>query len=336
MLFLTGVQGQGNGNCTYEECSQLLSSLREATPLSTEYCTKHNETFDCVNNNLQLCGSLNADIGYTIVVEWSTLPECSDNITVTTSAQVPTPTPGIDCTYTKCADLFHALSLNDSSSYCPQLGGVYNCLNATRNSCPNGAYVHNHDSIKMELDDLHSSSCTCSRCDHIYDALAALSPNETEYCLLHEEVNNCVQRIISICSSDDNLFWHGLSISLQLEQLANCSYTNNVTTPPSSSCLNGIVDEHVYVELNDNLPSFIDNSKLSTNCAAKHKENFYYCSLYSNSHLRAFNSNDLYTCSLPGLWALFNHPSLTVTVLNAVPDVNGPYTVVDEVSAFGF
>ena len=332
MLFLTGVEGQGN--CTYAECFELLSILHTLPPHTPEYCAKHNETLHCVNEDLQQCGELNSDIALAILADlFSDGPTCVVEPTTTTETPMPTPTDSsIDCSYTLCNNLFHALNSNDSS-YCRRRAEAYDCLNTTLNSCPNGGNILNHDNVKMELDSLPSSSCVCVRCDDLYNALAALSPTDSNYCELHKEVDDCTQKIFDLCNSDDTLFWHAFTISSQLGQLPDC----NNTQPPSSckeqSCLNGAYDCYPQMELNDGLPSFIDKS---TNCAAKHEDNFYYCGIYSYSHLRAFDSNHLYTCSSPGLWALFSHPALKVTAQNSVPNMNGPYTVVDEVSWVGF
>ena len=328
MLFLTGVEGQDD--CTYEECSRLLDSLDTLAPHTTEYCIRHNLTLHCVNEDLQRCGETNSDVALKIISALYSRP--CEEVTISTETPTPTPIPTVDCTYTQCNDLFHALNSTDTS-YCKQRAEVYNCLNTTLNSCPNGGSILNHDAIEMELDNLPSSSCTCVRCDDLYNALTLLSPSDSSYCELHKEVDNCVQRIYNLCNNDEVLFWHAVSISSHLGLLPNCS----TTQPPSSCrerlCLNGVYDCHPRMELDDGLPSFTDKS---TNCAAKFEENFYYCGVYSYSHLRAFNSNHLYTCSSPGLWALFSHPSLKVTAQNSVPNMNGPYTVVDEVSIFGF
>lgn len=330
-MFLTGVEGQDS--CTYAECFQLLNSLNGLTPHTTEYCSRYNQTEHCVNEEFQQCGELNSGIAGAILgMLYSNGPTCVVEPTTTTETPTPT-TSSTDCTYTHCNDLFHALNSNDSS-YCERRAGVYDCLNTTLNSCPNGGSILNHDAIKMELDNLPSSSCICVRCDDLFNALTALSPSDSNYCEVHKEVNDCIQKIIDLCSNNDTLFWHALTISSHLSLLPNC---NDNSTQPSScrerSCLNGVYDCHPQMELNDGLPSFIDRR---TNCAAKPEDNFYYCSIYSYSHLRAFNSNHLYTCSSPGLWALFSHPALKVTALNSVPNMSGPYTVVDEVSSVGF
>ena len=328
MFFLTGVEGQANDSCTYELCSQLLASLNQTIPLSSEYCVIHDMIFHCVSDAAVQCGEVNSDIINEIFFEWSLKPMCSANATA------PTPTPtvatDVDCTYTKCTDLFHAVNPNDTN-YCTQLEEVYNCLGTTRNSCPDGAYLLNHDGTKENLDEVWLSWCTCRHCDDAYDALILLTPSNTQYCERYADVNNCVQNIFSKCSTDDELFWHAINIGALLEIMPKCNNTANTTIPPQPPCLNGTAVEHVW--LNDDLPDFIDESKISTNCvASSHKEGFYYCSIYSNSHFRAFNSDDLNTCSLPGLWALVDHPSFTVTVLNTVLGTSGPYTLVDEVS----
>ena len=330
MLFLTGVECQDN--CTYEQCSQLLNSLADLTTLSTEYCIRHNQTLDCVNRDLLRCGNVNSETAFTIFTELLQRPSC-DSDQPTTSTETPTPTSGsVDCSYTDCNDLFHALNPNDTS-YCTKRAEVYNCLNTTLHLCPNGGNILNHDSIRMVLDELPSSLCTCVRCSDLFDALTALSPSDDGYCELHDEVAKCAQRILNLCRNDDSLFWHAVGISSRLGLLPNCSVTTLPPTCQEPTCINGDHDCHPLMELNDGLPNFID---ANTNCATERfEENFYYCGVYSYSHLRAFNSNYLHTCSSPGLWALFSHPSLKVTALNSVR-MDGPYTVVDEVSTFGF
>ena len=332
MLFLTGVEGQDN--CTYAECLELLDSLNALTPHTTEYCTRHNQTVHCVNEDLQQCGNINSDTAFAISSElFSNGLTCE--VRAMTTTETPTPTASsIDCSYTLCTDLFHALNSNDSA-YCERRAEVYDCLNTTLNSCPNGGHILNHDSVKMELDNLPSLSCMCVRCDDLYNELAAaVSPRASNYCKLHEEVDDCTQKIFDLCESNEALFWHAFTISNLLTLLPNCSDTSQPSSCKENSCLNGVYDCYPQMELNDGLPSFVDKS---TNCAVKPEDNFYYyCGIYSYSHLRAFNSDSLYTCSSPGLWALFNHSALKVTTQNSVPNMNGPYTVVDEVSAVGF
>ena len=332
MFFLTGVEGQEN--CTYKECSQLLNNLQTLTQFSIEYCNKHNQTYTCVGAELNQCGINNSEIAFAIIQAWTSLPECDEvNPTSTvTPTVIVTPTPGIDCSFTECNNLFHALNINDTS-YCYQRMGVYNCLNSTLNACPNGNIL-NHDVIKEELDNLPSSSCRCVRCDDVYNALVARTPTDDDYCELHKQVDECTRRIIVSCNTNEALFWHAVLISNYLEELPDC----NSTQPPPSCvlqpvCLNGVYNCKPFIELNNDLPNFTDKN---SNCDVLSEQNFYYCGVYSYSHLRAFNSDYVYTCSSPGLWALFNHPSLKITALNSVPNLSGPYTVVDEVSVSGF
>lgn len=327
MLSLTGVEGEGNDNCTYVECRQLLASLNEATPLSIDYCVKYNLTYDCVNDRSEQCGQVNIDTYYELRAHLAIQPECTSNVTDTTS----TPTPE-DCTYTECLNLFHALNTADTS-YCAHLEGVYDCLNTTSSRCPHNGI---HDTIKTELDNLQVN-CTCPPCNDMFDVLKAFTPGSDNYCELYVEVDSCIINFFSVCG---HRFSEIYSISSQFGRLPKCNIT---TDPPpvvnkTFSCLSEYANQHVHVELNDDLPSFTDNGQLSAECATKHMGDFYYCSMYSHSHLRSFNSNEVFTCSLPGLWAMFNHPSLRVTVLNVVTDVamDGPYMLVDEVSVFGF
>ena len=121
-----------------------------------------------------------------------------------TPTVIVTPTPGIDCSFTECNNLFHALNINDTS-YCYQRMGVYNCLNSTLNACPNGNIL-NHDVIKEELDNLPSSSCRCVRCDDVYNALVARTPTDDDYCELHKQVDECTRRIIVSCNTNEALF----------------------------------------------------------------------------------------------------------------------------------
>ena len=327
MLFLTGVDGESNDNCTYVECAQLLTSLNEATPLSTDYCMKYSLTADCISINLAQCGGLNEDIGIALATELGLKPGCTGNVT--------TPTP-VDCTYAECATLFNGLNTT-GTSYCTKLKGVYNCLNRTSSMCPrDDINALTHDAIKMGLDSLQPN-CTCPPCQDAYNATIAVTPDDANYCELHAEVDRCIKKVIRVCSHDDGLFWETYFLSLKFGELPTCNKTTGpVPNGVDTGCLNGTANEHVHVELNDDLPHFIDNSKLNPECATNYIGSFYYCGMYSYSHLRSFNSNQVSTCSLPGLWAMFNHPSLRVTVLNAVTNMHGPYTVVDEVSVLGF
>ena len=327
MLFLTGVDGESNDNCTYVECAQLLTSLNETTPLSTEYCMKYSLTVDCISISLAQCGQLNEDIGLELGTQLGLKPVCTGNVT--------TPTP-VDCTYTECAILFSGLNTT-GTYYCTKLERVYNCLNRTSSVCPrDDINALTHDAIKMGLDSLQSN-CTCSSCQGAYNAIIAVTPDDANYCELHAEVHRCIRKVLDLCSNDNGLFWETLILSVNFDELPTCNKTTgSIPKGVDTKCLNGTANEHVYVELNDDLPRFIDNSKLNPECATNHTSSFYYCGMYSYSHLRSFNSNQISTCSLPGLWAMFNHPSLRVTVLNAVTDMHGPYTVVDEVSVLGF
>ena len=331
MLFQTGVDGEGSNDCTYAECSQLLASLNVTAP---DYCVKYDLTEKCVNDHVQQCGEVNADTVFGILIELSLLPECTGNVTDdTTSTPVPTPAP-VDCTYTECSNLFHALNTTGTASaYCAHLEGVYDCLNTTSSRCPHdGAYLLNHDTIKMELDSLQLN-CVCPPCDGVFNALTTVAPDPSDdnYCELYVQVEECIHRVNDLCSHDDSLWWSTLVISKQFDKFPRCDYTNDTRDDDTKTrCINGTLDKDVHVKLNDDLPSFTDNDKAE--CTSKHMDSLSYCGMYGHSHLRSFNSNELFTCSLPGHWAMFNHQSLRVTVLNAVTNVDGPYTVVDEVS----
>ena len=330
VFFLTGVEGQEN--CTYEECSQLLNNLKTLTPLSVEYCIAHNQTFACVEAELNQCIGINSAIAYGIIIEWNSLPMCPTVTPTSTITPTVTVTPSSDvCSFTECNNLFHALNPNDTS-YCYQRVEVYNCLDRILNGCPD-ASILNHDITKEALDNLPSSSCECVRCNDIYDALAARTPTDDDYCELHKQVDECTGRIFALCNNNETLFWHAVTISNLLGQLPVCNTTQPPPAPCASHpvCLNGVYNCNPVMELNDNLPNFTDRS---TNCDVTSEQNFYYCGVYSYSHLRAFNSDYVHTCSSPGLWALFSHPSLKITVQNSVPNLSGPYTVVDEVSVW--
>ena len=244
--------------------------------------------------------------------------------------------------------MFYELNINDTF-YCTLLAATYECLETTKNSCQDQANIINYDTLKSLLDNMPSCDDTetpptvtptvplCILCDDLYNEVKALQPSNGNYCTAYRAARSCVQQIINFCNSDNELFGHALVISKKLDQLPGCNISVPVPTPPNNgSCLNDVVNNTDFVELNDDPPEFIDKTKLDPNCSTKQEESFYHCSFYSYSHLRAFNSDDFYTCSSPGLWALFSHPSLKVTVLNVVPGLNGPYTLVDEVSIVGF
>lgn len=330
-------------NCTYAKCQQLLASLDAITIHSRENCIKYNATWnatlDCVNEGLAHCHDVNSIIAIQISTELISKSACSG---ATTAPSITPTSTTVDCSFTECGILYYKLNINETS-YCTLLAETHKCLNITKSLCQDEASIINYDTLKSELNELPSCNNTempitvtpmCIFCDDLYNEAKALQPSDANYCRFYTAAKNCVHQILGFCSSDDNFFNHALWISKLLDQLPGCNIT--VTTPPNDLCLNDVTNDSDSVELNDNPPQFIDKTELDPNCATKQEENFYHCGFYSYSHLRVFNSDDFYTCSSPGLWALFSHPSLKVTILNVVPGLNGPYTLVDEVSVVGF
>lgn len=332
-------------DCTYAKCYQLLNNT---VPTREDYCVKYNETKECLTVVTLQCEEVNTSIALAIANELNMKkPTCS---AITDVASTPTPASpsGVDCTYSNCFEYFHLLFPTNNTLYCTLRSLTYDCLSSTKSSCQRGGFLHNHDAIKMELDQLPScandstndgngndptNKTSCVSCDDLYEAL---NPNDTDYCIHRAEVEDCVSEGLRLCANIDEVYWSIFTISVRLDQLPGCDGIDNRNTTRPPVCLNGVVDSNMTVKLNAELPNFVSKDNFNTYCSTEHKEDFYHCSFYSYSHLRAFNSDGLHTCSSPGLWALFSHPALTVTALNLVPSLNGPYTLVHEVSSYGF
>ena len=280
-------------DCTYDICQTWLGYLNTLEDLTVEYCRVFKEFSTCVSVTFGQCGENNMETFTVLFGQLNDKPTCPD--TVTTTAVITTtvqPSPTM------------------TSSATP--------------------------SPTITLD------CSFRHCGDLAQRLHGLVLGDTNYCEYLREANGCLDYTLRECPRGNFLvyqFTKGIVNSYQQCNDTTPSPTSTIPSPtsttlsPTPTCLDRVP---IKVSFNDKLPDFVPPEVVDNEhrCGVFKQEEdiFYHCSFYTYSHLRAFRSDDLYTCSSPGLWALFSHPSLQVTVLNVVPDLRGPYTLADEVS----
>jgi len=284
-------------DCTYDECQTWLGYLNTLEDLTSEYCQAHKEFSTCVGDTFTKCNENNMDTFIMLFGQLSIKPNCNNTVATTTTTTTVTSTT------------------------------VHPSPTMTSSAIP---------SPTITLD------CTFHYCGDLVERLQRSVPGNPNYCQYRKEASDCLEYTFSQCPFTINYI---VLVGI-IDEHQQCndttpsptsttsSSTSTITLSPTPTCLDGAPTKNVI--FNDNLPEFLPPKEVDNEhrCGGifQQKDLFYHCSFYTYSHLRAFRSTDLYTCSSPGLWALFSHSSLQVTVLNIVPDLRGPYTLVDEVS----
>jgi len=278
----------------YGTCQTLLNYLNTLEDLTSEYCQVYQEFVNCVGNTFDQCNGRNMETFNFLLEQLGNKPICSDTVASTVVTTTTT--------------IVHP----SPSSATP--------------------------TPTFPLD------CDFHYCGDLVGRLQELVPGNTNYCKYLREASACLDYTLEHCVIS-NLLAHQFLKGI-IDNYPKCNDTapsptstvsssTSTTLSPTPTCINGLPTN---VSFNDDLPEFlpppedVDNEHRCNGIFQQEKKIFYHCSFYTYSHLRAFRSTDLYTCSSPGLWALFNHPLLQVTVLNIVPDLRGPYTLTNEVS----
>jgi len=281
-----------NLDCTYGDCQTWLSYLNSLEDLSPEYCRAHKKLGVCLADTFVQCGDTNMETFSSVYTQLNMKPECPTTTTVVMNTSVqPSPT-------------------------------------VTSSAVP---------SPTITLD------CSFNHCGDLVQRLQGLTISDTNYCRYLREGYDCLDYTRGQCKDNFNFLKYLFHKEI-LDEYQSCHDTNSITTTlpisstsatasPTPSCVYGVPTDVAFNnELPDFVPPQIVDNEHKCGIFEQEEDNIYYhCSFYTYSHLRAFRSTDLYTCSSPGLWALFSHPSLQVTALNIVPDLRETYTLADEV-----
>lgn len=99
-----------------------------------------------------------------------------------------------------------------------------------------------------------------------------------------------------------------------------------VTDEEKETCPSVLNDTISFDSMSSGVVSLESPPRLE--CSVPQVSHLRQCSLFMDSQLRAFASyrNGLETCSLPGVWRLFSHPSLSIEVEGASSDSDSNHT----------